>query len=72
MLVRHVFIDLPGQQATPWFALAKSVAWPSKRDHLTCEQTDIMNIGGFSDAVFSSFLADKTQRFVAEVEAIEL
>jgi len=39
------------------------------------ERSDILNIGGFSDAVFnviSSFLADNTQRFVAEVEAIEL
>lgn len=40
-----------------------------------CERADIMNIGGFSDAVFnviSAFLADDHQRFVAEVEAIEL
>jgi hypothetical protein len=34
-----------------------------------------MNVGGFSDSVFnviSAFLADNNQRFVAEVEAIEL
>ncbi|MCE3018843.1 MAG: TROVE domain-containing protein [Pirellula sp.] len=40
-----------------------------------CERADIINIGGFSDAVFnviSAFLADNNQRFVAEVEAIEL
>jgi 60 kDa SS-A/Ro ribonucleoprotein len=40
-----------------------------------CERSDILNIGGFSDAVFnviSAFLADNNQRFVAEVEAIEL
>ena len=40
-----------------------------------CERADIMNIGGFSDAVFnviSAFLADNNQRFVAEVETIEL
>jgi 60 kDa SS-A/Ro ribonucleoprotein len=40
-----------------------------------CERTDILNIGGFSDAVFnviSAFLADNNQRFVAEVEAVEL
>lgn len=40
-----------------------------------CERPDIMNIGGFSDAVFhviSGFLADNQQRFVREVEAIEL
>ena len=40
-----------------------------------CERADIMNIGGFSDAAFnviSGFLADNNQRFVAEVEAIEL
>ena len=39
------------------------------------ERADIMNIGGFSDSVFnviSAFLADNNQRFVAEVEAIEL
>jgi 60 kDa SS-A/Ro ribonucleoprotein len=39
------------------------------------ERADIMNIGGFSDAVFNvigAFLADNNQRFVAEVEAIEL
>ena len=40
-----------------------------------CERADIMNIGGFSDAVFnviSAFLADNNHRFVAEVEAIKL
>jgi 60 kDa SS-A/Ro ribonucleoprotein len=40
-----------------------------------CERADIMNIGGFSDSVFnviSAFLADNNQRFVAEVETIEL
>jgi hypothetical protein len=40
-----------------------------------CEQADIMNIGDFSYSVFnviSAFLADNNQRFVAEVEAIEL
>ena len=39
------------------------------------ERDDILNIGGFSDSVFkviSAFLADNNQRFVAEVEAIEL
>jgi len=39
------------------------------------ERTDILNIGGFSDAVFtvvSSFLGDEPERFVGEVEAIEL
>ena len=40
-----------------------------------CERADIMNIGGFSDAVFTminAFLADNNQRFVDEVDAIEL
>jgi 60 kDa SS-A/Ro ribonucleoprotein len=40
-----------------------------------CERVDILNIGGFSDSVFnviSAFLAANNQRFVAEVEAIEL
>lgn len=39
------------------------------------ERDDILNVGGFSDAVFqvlASFLADDSARFVAEVEAIEL
>ena len=39
------------------------------------DRTDILNIGGFSDAVFtvvSAFLRDDAGRFVAEVEAVEL
>jgi 60 kDa SS-A/Ro ribonucleoprotein len=39
------------------------------------ERTDILNVGGFSDAVFavvSAFFRDDAARFVAEVEAIEL
>jgi 60 kDa SS-A/Ro ribonucleoprotein len=39
------------------------------------ERTDILNVGGFSDAVFNvvaAFLDDDANRFVAEVEAIEL
>ncbi|MEO8268324.1 MAG: TROVE domain-containing protein, partial [Aureliella sp.] len=39
------------------------------------ERSDILNIGGFSDSVFNvvnAFLADNSQRFVAEVEATEL
>jgi 60 kDa SS-A/Ro ribonucleoprotein len=39
------------------------------------ERDDILNIGGFSDAVFqvvASYLGDDAGRFVAEVEAIEL
>ena len=39
------------------------------------EQDDILNIGGFSDAVFnvvSGFLNDDRNRFVSEIEAIEL
>ena len=39
------------------------------------ERSDILNVGGFSDAVFSvvaAFLADDAGRFVAEVEKIEL
>jgi 60 kDa SS-A/Ro ribonucleoprotein len=39
------------------------------------ERSDILNVGGFSDAVFSvvaAFLADDNGRFVAEVEKIEL
>ena len=39
------------------------------------ERDDILNIGGFSDAVFNvvaSFLGDNANRFVAEVESVEL
>jgi hypothetical protein len=39
------------------------------------ERADILNIGGFSDAVFqvvASYLTNDAARFVAEVEAIEL
>lgn len=39
------------------------------------ERVDILNIGGFSDAVFNvvaSYLSDDAERFVAEVESIEL
>jgi 60 kDa SS-A/Ro ribonucleoprotein len=39
------------------------------------DRGDILNVGGFSDAVFSvvaSFLDDDANRFVSEVESIEL
>ncbi len=39
------------------------------------ERSDILNIGGFSDAVFNvvvAYLGDDANRFVAEVESIEL
>ncbi len=39
------------------------------------DRSDILNVGGFSDAVFgvvASFLSDDASRFVTEVEAIEL
>jgi 60 kDa SS-A/Ro ribonucleoprotein len=39
------------------------------------ERSDILNVGGFSDAVFTivaSFLGDGPARFVAEVEAIDI
>ena len=39
------------------------------------ERADILNIGGFSDAVFNvvaSLLSDDVNRFVAKVESIEL
>ena len=39
------------------------------------DRSDILNVGGFSDAVFSvvaAFLTEDTGRFVAEVEAIEM
>jgi 60 kDa SS-A/Ro ribonucleoprotein len=38
-------------------------------------RSDILNVGGFSDAVFgvvAAFLGDDAGRFVAEVEAVEL
>jgi 60 kDa SS-A/Ro ribonucleoprotein len=39
------------------------------------DRSDILNVGGFSDAVFrvvASFLSDDANRFVAEVEAMEM
>jgi 60 kDa SS-A/Ro ribonucleoprotein len=39
------------------------------------DRSDILCVGGFSDAVFSvvaAFLADNSGRFAAEVEAVEL
>ena len=39
------------------------------------DRSDVLNVGGFSDAVFrvvASFLKDDASRFVSEVEAIEL
>ena len=39
------------------------------------ERSDILNVGGFSDAVFevmSAFLTSDAGRFVAEIEGIEL
>jgi 60 kDa SS-A/Ro ribonucleoprotein len=39
------------------------------------DRDDILNIGGFSDAVFNvvaSYLGDDAARFVAEVESVEL
>jgi 60 kDa SS-A/Ro ribonucleoprotein len=39
------------------------------------DRDDILNVGGFSDAVFSvaaSFLDDDANRFVSEVESMEL
>ena len=39
------------------------------------ERSDILNVGGFSDAVFNvvaSYLSGDAGRFVAEVESIEL
>ena len=39
------------------------------------ERADILNIGGFSDAVFNtvaSYMSDDAERFVTEVESIQL
>ncbi len=39
------------------------------------DRGDTLNVGGFSDAVFSivaAFLGDDSRRLVAEVEAVEL
>jgi 60 kDa SS-A/Ro ribonucleoprotein len=63
---------LAGKEANPKLICIDLQAYQTVQ---ACERADIMNIGGFSDAVFnviSAFLADNNQRFVAEVEAIEL
>jgi hypothetical protein len=39
------------------------------------DRSDILNVGGFSDAVFrvvASFLGDDANRFVGDIEAVEL
>jgi 60 kDa SS-A/Ro ribonucleoprotein len=39
------------------------------------DRSDVLNVGGFSDAVFSivaAFLANESGRFVAEVDTVEL
>jgi 60 kDa SS-A/Ro ribonucleoprotein len=39
------------------------------------ERSDVLNVGGFSDAVFhvvAAFVNDEPERFVSEVEAVEL
>jgi hypothetical protein len=46
-----------------------------RREVNASERTYILNVGGFSDAVFAVvlvFFCDAAARFVAEVEAIEL
>ncbi len=47
----------------------------NRQRRLSPERSDILNIGGFSDAVFnvvSSFLKGDASRFVREVESVEL
>ena len=58
-------------QARSWSASTCSRTRPPRPR----SASDILNVGGFSDAVFSvvaAFLADDAGRFVAEVEAVEL
>ena len=58
-------------QARSWSASTCSRTRPRRPR----SASDILNVGGFSDAVFSvvaAFLADDAGRFVAEVEAVEL
>ena len=64
--------NLAGKEATPKLVNIDLQPYQTVQ---ACERSDIMNIGGFSDSVFnviSAFLADNNQRFVSEVEAIEL
>lgn len=52
-----------------------SATWFRVDLHKAPDGDDILNIGGFSDAVFSvvsSFLSGDAGRFVAEVEAVDL
>ena len=63
---------LAGKEANPKLVCIDLQSYQTVQ---ACDRADIMNIGGFSDSVFnviSAFLADNNQRFVAEVEAIEL
>ncbi len=76
MTAWKAFVDhqrsLPGEAANPKLVCIDLQPY---RTVQACERADILNIGGFSDSVFnviSHFLADNNQRFVAEVEAMEL
>lgn len=63
---------LAGKEATPKLVNIDLQPYQTVQ---ACERSDILNIGGFSDSVFnviSAFLADNNQRFVAEVEAVQL
>ena len=63
---------LRGKEANPKLVCIDLQPYQTVQAH---EREDIMNIGGFSDAVFhviSAFLEDNDQRFVAEVEAMRL
>jgi 60 kDa SS-A/Ro ribonucleoprotein len=63
---------LDGDQAGPRLVCINLQPYATSQ---ASERSDILNIGGFSDAVFNvvaSFLRDDADRFVSEVKAVEL
>ncbi|TWU33440.1 hypothetical protein Q31b_57570 [Novipirellula aureliae] len=66
--------DALGDEATNLIVEQPGTIQPYGASQAT-EQDDILNIGGFSDAVFNvvnSFLSDDKSRFIREVESVEL
>ncbi|MFM8574100.1 MAG: TROVE domain-containing protein [Pirellula sp.] len=63
---------LAGKNASPKLVCIDLQAYQTVQ---ACERAEIMNIAGFSDSVFGvikGFLDDSNDRFVSEVEAIEI
>lgn len=72
---RTVLTLEPDGQATACKAVQAGSTPAGVFDHSTASPNYVLNIGGFSDAVFdvvAAFLRNDAERFVSEIEAIEL